>query len=233
MTEIEKAVSEAVTAAGGRDTQVTATEVVQPVIPAGSGGLDESILSLAGQIEQLGRVTGDQSQAVEDNTLAVVQNTSAQGARGVAATAGSVATTVLKTLGGGLALMPLVSSIVGLFRGKKQETPAPLATYTAPEPIDFLGAANQAAGGSIPAVDYGQDGLPRLVQTRTDNRSDAEGQNPDTREPGAASVYAPSVTVQVQALDSRSFLDHSDEIARAVREAILNSHSLGDVVSEI
>jgi hypothetical protein len=39
--------------------------------------------------------------------------------------------------------------------------------------------------------------------------------------------------VQVQAMDSRSFMDHSDEIARAVREALLNAHSLGDVMSEL
>jgi hypothetical protein len=38
--------------------------------------------------------------------------------------------------------------------------------------------------------------------------------------------------VQVQAMDSRSFLDHSDEIARAVREAMLNAHALNDVVNE-
>ncbi len=42
-----------------------------------------------------------------------------------------------------------------------------------------------------------------------------------------------NVNVQVQAMDSRSFLDHSQEIARAVREAMLNSHALNDVVSEL
>jgi len=34
-------------------------------------------------------------------------------------------------------------------------------------------------------------------------------------------------------MDSKSFLDHSNEIANAVREAILNSHSLNDVVLEL
>jgi hypothetical protein len=43
---------------------------------------------------------------------------------------------------------------------------------------------------------------------------------------------APQVTVQVNAMDSRSFLDNSDQIARAVREAILNSRALADVVGE-
>ena len=43
----------------------------------------------------------------------------------------------------------------------------------------------------------------------------------------------PQVTIQVQAMDSRSFLDHSAEIAQAVREAMLNMHSLNDVVNDI
>ncbi len=34
-------------------------------------------------------------------------------------------------------------------------------------------------------------------------------------------------------MDSRSFMDHSDDIARAVREALLNAHSLNDVMSEL
>jgi hypothetical protein len=41
------------------------------------------------------------------------------------------------------------------------------------------------------------------------------------------------VVVQVNAMDSRSCMDHSDDIARAVREAILNMHPLTDAVSEL
>lgn len=42
----------------------------------------------------------------------------------------------------------------------------------------------------------------------------------------------PNITIQVQAMDSRSFLDHSGEIALAVRQALLESHILGDVLAE-
>jgi 2C-methyl-D-erythritol 2,4-cyclodiphosphate synthase len=49
----------------------------------------------------------------------------------------------------------------------------------------------------------------------------------------SSQVWAPSITVQVNAMDSRSFLDHSDDIAHAVREAILSAHTLTDVVSEL
>jgi hypothetical protein len=41
------------------------------------------------------------------------------------------------------------------------------------------------------------------------------------------------LTIQVQAIDSQSFLDHSDEIAQAVRQAMLNSNGLNDVVSDL
>jgi hypothetical protein len=34
-------------------------------------------------------------------------------------------------------------------------------------------------------------------------------------------------------MDSRSFLDHSHDIASAVREAMLNMHSLNDVVNDL
>jgi hypothetical protein len=41
------------------------------------------------------------------------------------------------------------------------------------------------------------------------------------------------LTIQVQAIDSQSFLDHSDEIAQAVRQAMLNSNDLNDLVSDL
>jgi predicted nucleotide-binding protein len=48
-----------------------------------------------------------------------------------------------------------------------------------------------------------------------------------------AAPAAPQITIQVQAMDSRSFLDHSGDIARAVREAMLNMHSLNDVINDL
>lgn len=52
---------------------------------------------------------------------------------------------------------------------------------------------------------------------------------------GSSSASAPSQVVHVQApsMDSQWFMDHSNEIASAVKSAMLNSHSLNDVVSEI
>lgn len=49
----------------------------------------------------------------------------------------------------------------------------------------------------------------------------------------SASPAAPQVTVNVNALDSQSFMDHSDDIANAVREAMLNMHPINGVVASL
>jgi hypothetical protein len=41
------------------------------------------------------------------------------------------------------------------------------------------------------------------------------------------------VTVNVNAMDSQSFMDHSDDIANAVREAMLNMHPINGVVASL
>ena len=52
---------------------------------------------------------------------------------------------------------------------------------------------------------------------------------------GNSSASVPSQVVHVQApsMDSQWFMNHSNEIASAVKSAMLTSHSLNDVVSEI
>ena len=42
---------------------------------------------------------------------------------------------------------------------------------------------------------------------------------------------AQSVNIHVNAMDSKSFLDHSEDIAQAVRHALLNSSNLNDVIA--
>jgi hypothetical protein len=68
-----------------------------------------------------------------------------------------------------------------------------------------------SAPGQVAPVSYGESGQPR---------------------PQSASA-TPQVTIQVNAMDSQSFLDHSDDIAMAVKQAILNSSSLNDVISDL
>jgi hypothetical protein len=116
-------------------------------------------------------------------------------------------------LGGGLNALPLLRGLIGLF-GRQAEEPPVLAPYVMPAPVRLEAGISKAAGSSYFLVDRDQGGQARPVLER-------------------AAGAAPAVTVQVQAMDARSFLEHSEEIARAVREALLNSHALGDVLGEI
>ena len=80
----------------------------------------------------------------------------------------------------------------------------------APLPINLDAGFSEAGGGAF-GVDAAQGGSPRAM----------------------SSAPAPQITVQVQAMDSRSFLDHSQEIAMAVRQAMLETTVLNDVIREV
>jgi hypothetical protein len=112
--------------------------------------------------------------------------------------------------GNSLSISPLISGLVKLFGGGgDSKTPASLMTYTAPEAINFEGNVSRSA-----------------------NSTDWSGS--ESAKSGTPVVSsAPQITVQVNAMDSKSFLDHSQEIAAAVRDAMLNSNSLNDVVNDL
>jgi len=109
-------------------------------------------------------------------------------------------------LGGGLlGLSPILAGLSALFGGSGQQTLPALTKYVAPDPVSLsLGVSN--GGQNISAASYGQSGLSRV---------------------------APAITVNVNAIDSKSFSDHSEAIAQVVRDAMLNSGALTDVMAEI
>lgn len=115
-----------------------------------------------------------------------------------------------------LGAAPLIRGIISLFGGGDSAVTAPeLPRFALPPAIRF-GAAETANGG-FSSVDYDQAGSPRIVQ----------------RTQAGMPVLQGAVTVNVQAMDARSFLDRSTEIAAAVREAMLNLNSINDVVNDL
>ncbi len=189
---------------------------------AGSGGLTNGLASLVNFSQQPTSAT----------------NGIAAAASNIKSAAQAVAGAAARNLASGFMLGPIFTLFAGLFGGDKQESEeTELAKYVPPESIHFTGAMPTHAGLPVLGVDYDQSGLPRLMATALLAPFINKALNGPTAEYGAQATqgltYAPTITVQVQALDSRSFLEHSDEIARAVREALLNSHSLGDVLGEL
>ncbi len=176
---------------------------------SGRDSLDTHMTSLADQLQQQQTI----NDALMQQTLAaMVQPVS--GGTGSGSTGDSILGTIGSTLGGalggGLGLAPLISGIAGLFGGGDSSTPAAQPTYMAPLPIHLDAGFSEGGGGPF-GVDRAQGGGPRAMTNSS----------------------APQITVQVQAMDSRSFLDHSGDIALAVRQAMLQSNVLNDVIREV
>ncbi len=180
---------------------------------AGGGTAEETEAAppVSAALEQLLAADQTRVRAITENMTAVVKSTTraAAGEGGGGGTAKSVVSTLF---GSALAATPLIGGLVKLFGGGgggSETTTATYNVYTPPQPLEFEGAVDREAG------------IPNWSVPEPAGRGRAQ------------TVTMPQVTVQVSAMDSQSFLDHSDEIARAVRQAMLNSHGLNDVISEL
>jgi hypothetical protein len=183
-------------------------QLVSAVLPQGAGAFADALGELTRNLGNLVPASQLQAEALLANTQAIVQNTTAHNS-GAADTIGKVASTLTGGLLGGLST--ILSGLLSLFGSGASSAPTPLTAYIPPPSLQFH-AAN-GPGATIQGVDYGQSGAARAVSS-----------TPHT---------IPQITVQVQAMDSRSFIDHSHDIATAVREAVLNMHSLNDVISDL
>ncbi len=184
--------------------------------PAGGSsvaGLTSGLQSTADQgltdaLTQATQTINAQTEATSANTDALALSSQTKSGSSAASDVGSVVNTASEFLGGGLSLMPLVSLFSSLFGGGQSQAPAPLTPFSLPPSLNLESTTGDQD------VSWGENGLPRAAGSSTSNA----GQ---------------SITVQVQAIDSQSFLDHSDEIAQAVRQAMLNMNSLNDVVTSL
>ena len=181
--------------------------------PVGLNPANEALRALTTQIDTLQGLYQTQSSQTLENTAAIVQNTRSRASETIS-TVASVARATGSALGSGLTLSPLISGIAKLLGTgrEKQELPA-LTPFALPNAVAIEGGLTQSGTSPVTGLSYGQGGLPRAI--------------------APAASTGTTISVNVQAIDSRSFLDHSDDIARAVREAMLNSHPLNDVIAEI
>jgi hypothetical protein len=131
--------------------------------------------------------------------------------------AGSIVSTFFES---GFGVAALVKGLLGLFGSGGESAPPPLEKYAMPSAIHFESAAT---AGGIGGVEYDQLGRPRA--------SSPENGMPAGEQPTTSA--APQITVNVQTMDAQSFLDHSSQIAEAVRGAMLNMSSINDVVNEL
>jgi len=203
--DIESSTSPGPTNMGG----VNAGGNSSPGLQQGSNDdMTEQMSSLVSQISSLNSTQQSAITAIQGNTQAVTQNTSAKGSG--SSTASQVGNIAESLFGGALSLSPILSGIMSLFSGGGSTQAPAMEPFMLPAPVQ-LQAGLTGTGGSAAPVSYGAGGQPRTQATS----------------------QAPQVTVQVNAMDSQSFLDHSDDIANAVRTALLNSNALGDVIADL
>jgi hypothetical protein len=180
-----------------------------------SGALQAPVKDVTDQLTELARQTSSlnstqvqQLGATQDNTQAVTTNTTTKsGGSSAVSNIGNIASGLL-----GGSLSPILSGLMSLFGGGSSTSTTTAATpFKLPASVQSQAGLTGGAAGQIAPVDYGQSGQPRAPQASA----------------------APQVNIQVNAMDSQSFLDHSDEIAKAVQQALLGSHSLNDVISDL
>ena len=235
-------------------TGSSVSEVLAGLVSDLTAGLQGNT-QLAAQFAQLATVNQTQTDAVIQNTQAVLGNTAAQASSGSGSAVKSAGSTLGKILGSGLGLSPLLTGLVSLFTGGgSTSTPPALVKYTPPPSINFAGSitgseaeAPLLRSSPLAPADYegssarSEAAAAPLLRYTPLASADYEGSSARSeaaaaQEPGSGAgtrAIAPQITIQVQAMDSRSFLDHSDQIAQAVRQAMLNSHSLNDVVNDL
>lgn len=207
---------------------VYASDTISPasLLPAGgsssAGGADAltAILKTASDAvtENTKNLTAMQSAqqqllaATGQNTTALLSNTATKSTSSSSTSA--TASSLMGIFDGGSILAPLITGLLGLF-GPSTTTTGP-TPYIAPPPLNV--------GSQIGSNPTGTQG-PGAILTPAPASSTA-----------AAAAPAPVTNhfnLTVQALDSQSIVDHSNEIADAVQKALLNSHSLNDTISQI
>src|SRR6266853_1862783 len=175
-----------------------------------NGSVTDQLTSMTAQLERLRATNETLAQLVAgQQTAALAAQPSSAGSSGGG---GAVLDTITGVLGGGLGLSPLITGLIGLFGGgDSSSVPPPLTPYLRPSPIHLDAGFSDAGGGAPFAVDAAQGSWPRAVRN------------------GAPT----QITVQVHAMDSQSFLDRSHDIAMAVRQAMLETTVLNDVLREV
>jgi len=166
---------------------------------------------------QLSALNATQQAEAQLDANAMVQHTSSSSSGG-SSLGGTIGDLAGSLLGGGGGLTSLVQGLFSLFGGGGGHTTQPLTPFTLPDSISYAAGVNGPGSTPVP-VDYGQGGQVRSLSS---SAPAASGGN-----------SGQTVQVNVSAMDSQSFLDRSDDIANAVRAAMLNSHPINDVISSL
>jgi len=176
-----------------------------PNPPAIGVGVTSNNTDLAASLSQAGQQIAQLQAAYQQQASLITANTEA-----IQGNTSAQGHSALSTAGG-LASSLLGGGGLGLLSPLISGIASLFGGSSTPKPLPIY----------IPPAPVAIDGM---LNSATPNAAPAGG--------GQAAV-APQVTVNVNAMDSQSFMDHSADIANAVREAMLNMHPINGVVASL
>jgi hypothetical protein len=130
----------------------------------------------------------------------------------------------------------IISDISSLFGGGGTKSAPVFPKYELPASIDFQGAVNSSGG--LDASDINQYGDPRDLVTAAAPAPGSAASAAATAAPAgggsgstATSGHTFHQTFNMQAFDGDGMAAMSDQIAASVRQSLLTSHALSDVIT--
>ena len=174
--------------------------------------LESGNSNLVGQVREIGLSTSSKLSKIGQSVTSPAQASTASSSIGKEVLnafnplAGSKTSSVLTSL----FLGPIWKGLFSLFNRSSEDQPAPPAQFAFPQDTRTDLSATLRGDGQNAGI-----------------RSDAFGLS-------QATAPAPaSINISIQALDARSILDRSDDIAAALKQAMLSNHDINDNLNEI
>lgn len=173
--------------------------------------LDSGNSAVAGQIREIGQVTASTIDRIATNGVSLPQSSagSSTGASLLNAfnpVGASRGTNFLTSL----FLGPVWKGIFSLFGRDSEAATDPLSKFVFPDNSRTDLSASLRADGQASSI-----------------RTDAFGLSQSTP------VAQTPINISIQALDARSILDRSDDIAAALKQAMLSNHEINDNLNEL
>jgi hypothetical protein len=126
----------------------------------------------------------------------------------------------------------IISDIAGIFGGGGAKAAPVFPKYELPASIDFQGTVN--ASGALDAGDTNQYGDPRDLVSASTAAAPAPVASPTAAPAGGGSSSGGHTfhqTFNMQAFDGDGMAAMSDQIAASVRQSLLTSNALSDVIT--
>lgn len=174
--------------------------------------LEAGNASLVGQISDIGSSTSATLGKISQTVTSPAQTATTSSSIGKEVLnafnplAGNKGTSILTSL----FLGPVWKGLFSLFNRTSEDQPAPLTQHAFPQETRSDLSATLRPNGQNAGV-----------------RSDAFGLSQ------SAAPAPASINISIQALDARSILDRSDDIAAALKQAMLSNHDINDNLNEI